>query len=55
MYNMTYVYRKNQTQYKRTCSSTLMLVLYGNRTRDLMRYRRVIGPLGQISRQMFVV
>jgi hypothetical protein len=34
-----------QTQYKQTCSCTQMLVLCGNGTRDLLRNRRVFGPM----------
>jgi hypothetical protein len=46
------IHRNTQTQYKQTCSCTQMFPLCGNRTRDLLRSRRVFPPLRQIGRQI---
>jgi hypothetical protein len=43
------MYRNTQTQYKQTCTCTQMFALCGNRTRDLLRSRRVFPPLHHIG------
>jgi hypothetical protein len=45
------MHRNTQTQNKQTCSSTQMFALCGNRTRDLLRSRRVVSLLRQIGCQ----
>jgi hypothetical protein len=45
------IHRNTQTQYKQPCSCTQMFALCGNRTRELLRSRRVLRPLRQIGRQ----
>jgi hypothetical protein len=44
---MHIIHRNTQTQYKQTCSCTQMFALCENRTRDLLRIRRVFPPLRQ--------
>jgi hypothetical protein len=46
-----HIIRYTQTQYKQTCLWTQMFALCGNRTRDLLRSRRVFPPVRQIGRQ----
>jgi hypothetical protein len=46
------IHRNTQTQYKQTCSCTQMFALCGNRTRDLLRSRRVFPQLRHIGRRM---
>jgi hypothetical protein len=49
-----HIHRNTQTQYKQTCSCTQMFALCGNRSRDLLRSRRVFPPPRHIGRSIYV-
>jgi hypothetical protein len=49
-----HIHRNTQTQYKESSSCTQMFALCRNRTRDLLRSRRVFPPIRQIGRQKII-